>query len=116
MSRSTKVPLIGAFLATGQTAVDVARDRNAGAGKIAKDVGADMGGFLAGTAVTEGILAASAAGGPVTLVAVGAGIGVAYGVGEVINHWGAISHTTAEVAHDVSSAAEGAWHSVENLF
>ncbi|MEV8193296.1 hypothetical protein AB0P13_14315 [Rhodococcus pyridinivorans] len=56
--------------------------------------------------ITEtSVILASAAGGPVTLLAVGAGVGVAFGVGEVIEHW-----------DDISGAAGSAARWVGNLF
>lgn len=44
--------------------------------------------FAAGQATTAGILAVSATGGPVTLVAVAAGIGISMGVGWVVDNYG----------------------------
>lgn len=97
-----KVPGFGLGLTAVQTFVDVtnAEDR----GDAVKAVAKDVGGFVAGTVATELILA-SAAGGPVTLLAVGAGVGVAFGVGEVIEHW-----------DDISGAAGSAARWVGNLF
>ncbi|WP_350246860.1 hypothetical protein RBB84_22085 [Rhodococcus sp. D-6] len=66
-------------------------------GDAVKAVAKDVGGFVAGTVATELILA-SAAGGPVTLLAVGAGVGVAFGVGEVIEHWDDISGAVGSAA------------------
>ena len=91
----SKVPGAGLLLTIGQTGFDVyhAEDSDAAIKAVAKDVG----GFVAGTVATELILA-SAAGGPVTLLAVGAGVGVAFGVGEVIEHWDDISGAAGSAA------------------
>nr|WP_297537470.1 SAV_915 family protein [Amycolatopsis sp.] len=115
-----KVPVVGGLLATGQTVYDVMNDDNKSAGAIAQHVGADMGGFVAGTAATEGAMALAAtigvAGGPVTLAAVGIGIGVACGVGEVVNHWPEISHWAGDTASDVGHGVENATKAVGNFF
>lgn len=98
----SKVPYLGLALTAGQTASDVMNAETTG--EAVKAVAKDVGGFVAGTVATELILA-SAAGGPVTLLAVGAGVGVAFGVGEVIEHW-----------DDISGAAGSAARWVGNLF
>ena len=109
-SVAEKIPVIGAVVAVDQTVFDSRNAKNVG--DVAKAAGADMGGFVAGTAATEGTLAAAAAfglaGGPVTLAAVGIGAGVAFGVGEVVNHWGAITHGVADAANAVGSGVEHA--------
>ncbi|QKT09463.1 hypothetical protein [Rhodococcus sp. W8901] len=66
---SSNVPFVG---------VDVAKADDMGDATLA--VGKDVGGFVAGTAATSLILASSA-GGPATLVAVGTGVLVRWGVG-----------------------------------
>jgi len=98
----SKIPVVGLALTGWQTFHDVsnADDSTETVEAVAKNVG----GFVAGTVATELILA-SAAGGPVTLLAVGAGVGVAFGVGEVIEHW-----------DDISGAAGSAARWVGNLF
>jgi hypothetical protein len=98
----SKIPVVGLALTGWQTFHDVsnADDSTEAVEAAAKNVG----GFVAGTVATELILA-SAAGGPVTLLAVGAGVGVAFGVGEVIEHW-----------DDISGAAGSAARWVGNLF
>ncbi|APE10838.1 hypothetical protein BO226_17875 [Rhodococcus sp. 2G] len=98
----SKIPVVGLALTGLQTFHDVsnADDSTEAVEAVAKNVG----GFVAGTVATELILA-SAAGGPVTLLAVGAGVGVAFGVGEVIEHW-----------DDISGAAGSAARWVGNLF
>lgn len=119
-----RIPVIGAGLAIGQTAYDIATDKDKSAGSIGKHVGSDIGGFMVGTAATEGTLALAGtvglAGGPVTLAAVGVGIGVAYGVGEVVNHWPAISHwagdTAGDVAHGVTDAGKSVGHFFSSVF
>lgn len=98
----SKVPVVGGVLTGLQTAYDVANAETTG--DAVEAVAKDVGGFVAGTVATELILA-SAAGGPVTLLAVGAGVGVAFGVGEVIEHW-----------DDISGAAGSAARWVGNLF
>ncbi len=98
----SKVPYLGLALTAGQTASDVMNAETTG--EAVKAIAKDVGGFVAGTVATELILA-SAAGGPVTLLAVGAGVGVAFGVGEVIEHW-----------DDISGAAGSAARWVGNLF
>ncbi|MGU3581606.1 hypothetical protein ACLBYD_00235 [Rhodococcus sp. C26F] len=98
----SKVPVVGGFLTGAQTYVDVMSAETTG--DAVKAVAKDVGGFVAGTVATELILA-SAAGGPATLLAVGAGVGVAFGVGEVIEHW-----------DDISGAAGSAARWVGNLF
>ncbi|MDV2477665.1 hypothetical protein F8M49_23885 [Rhodococcus zopfii] len=84
----SKIPGVGLGLTALQTYADVTNAEDSG--DAVKAVAKDVGGFVAGTVATELILA-SAAGGPVTLLAVGAGVGVAFGVGEVIEHWDDIS-------------------------
>ncbi|MFD6859404.1 hypothetical protein ACFWCF_18950 [Rhodococcus sp. NPDC060090] len=98
----SKVPVVGLGLTALQTYSDVSDADNGG--DAVKAVAKDVGGFVAGTIATELILA-SAAGGPVTLLAVGAGVGVAFGVGEAIEHW-----------DDISGAAGSAARWVGNLF
>ena len=98
----SKIPVAGLGLTLGQTAFDVYNAETTG--DAAKAVAKDIGGFVAGTVATELILA-SAAGGPVTLLAVGAGVGVAFGVGEAIEHW-----------DDITGAADSAARWVGNLF
>lgn len=75
---------------------------------------------MAGTAATEGALALAGtvglAGGPVTLAAVGIGIGVAYGVGEVVNDWPEISHCAGDTATDIGHGVENAGNAVGNFF
>jgi ABC-type transporter Mla subunit MlaD len=119
-SVAEKVPVVGGLLAAGQTVYDVMHDNNKSAGAIAQHVGADMGGFVAGTAATEGAMALAAtigvAGGPVTLAAVGIGVGVAYGVGEVVNHWPEISHWAGDTAGDIGHGVENATKAVGNFF
>ena len=117
-----KIPVLGAGLAVVQTGWDIGTDPDKSAGSVLKHVGSDMGGFVAGTAATEGTLALAAtvglAGGPVTLAAVGIGIGVAYGVGELVNHWPQVQHwaeNTAEtVTHDVADGVATAEHAIGN--
>ncbi len=94
-SLGSKVPVVGLGLTAWQTFSDVSDADNGG--DAVKAVAKDVGGFVAGTIATELILA-SAAGGPVTLLAVGAGVGVAFGVGEVIEHWDDISGATSSAA------------------
>lgn len=76
-----KIPVAGMGLTAVQTAYDLREAESAG--DAAKIVAKDAGGFLAGTAASTVILA-SFAGGPATVVAVGAGVLVAWGVGEII--------------------------------
>ena len=117
-----KIPVLGAGLSVVQTGWDIANDPNKSAGSVLKHVGSDMGGFVAGTAATEGTLALAAtvglAGGPVTLAAVGIGIGVAYGVGELVNHWPEVQHwaeNTAEtVTRDVADGVATTEHAIGN--
>ncbi len=119
-----KIPVIGVGASLFQTGYDIATDKDKSPGEIAKHVGADMGGFVAGTAATEGALALAGtiglAGGPVTLLAVGVGIGVAYGVGELVNHWPQIQHwgenTYNTVSNDVSTGVSEATHAVGHFF
>lgn len=80
-----KIPVAGVFLTGFQTASDL-RDAE-DAGDVVKIVAKDAGGFLAGTAASSLVLA-SFAGGPATVAAVGTGVLVAYGVGELIE-WAA---------------------------
>ncbi|MFX1760671.1 hypothetical protein [Rhodococcus sp. As11] len=91
----SKVPVVGGILTAAQTYDDVMNAETTG--DAVKAVAKDVGGFVAGTVATELILA-SAAGGPVTLLAVGAGVGVAFGVGEVIEHWDDISGAVGSAA------------------
>jgi uncharacterized protein YukE len=119
-----KIPIVGAVAALGQTGYDIATDPDKSAGTVIKHVSADMGGFVAGTAATEGMLATAAAigmaGGPATLIAVGVGVGVAYGVGEVVNHWPEIQHwgenTYNTVSNDVRSGVDNAAHAIGHFF
>ncbi|MEK8070659.1 hypothetical protein [Rhodococcoides navarretei] len=76
-----KIPIAGVVVTSLQTAHDL-RDAE-DFGDATKVVAKDAGGFLAGTAATT-LLLGSAAGGPATVAAVGVGILVAYGVGELI--------------------------------
>ena len=119
-SVAEKIPVVGGLLALGQTGYDIAADKDKSVGAVAKHVGADMGGFVAGTAATEGALALAGtvglAGGPVTLAAVGIGIGVAYGVGEVVNHWPEISHWAGDTASDIGHGVENAGKAVGHFF
>jgi len=94
------LPILGLALTGAQTANDVMDAETTG--DAVKAVAKDIGGFVAGTVATELILA-SAAGGPVTLLAVGAGVGVAFGVGEVIEHWDDISGAAGSAARWVGS-------------
>jgi uncharacterized protein YukE len=117
-SVAEKIPVVGGVIAVGQTIYD---SRNAKSpGDVVKNAGADVGGFLAGTAATEGALAAAAAvgvaGGPVTLAAVGIGIGVSFGVGEVVNHWGGITHGVEDAAETVGDGVGDAAKSVGHFF
>ncbi|AOW93797.1 hypothetical protein BFN03_17155 [Rhodococcus sp. WMMA185] len=79
----SKIPAAGVVLTSGQIYVDLQSAE--GGGDVAKIVAKDAGGFLAGTAATS-LLLASAAGGPATIAAVGAGVLVSYGVGELIEY------------------------------
>lgn len=81
----SKIPVAGAILTGGQIIYDLQGAENVG--DAAKIVGKDAGGFLAGTAATT-LLLGSVAGGPATVAAVGVGILVGYGVGELIE-WAA---------------------------
>ncbi|TQF65786.1 hypothetical protein FK531_20365 [Rhodococcus spelaei] len=99
----SKVPYVGVFLTGMQTVADVHAAKDGG--EVAKAVGKDVGGFVAGSAATSLILA-SASGGPVTLLAVGAGLGVAFGVGAVIDHWDGISDGAGAVGRWVSGVFE----------
>lgn len=91
----SKIPVAGLLFTAAQTSSDVINAETIG--DAVKAVAKDVGGFVAGTVATELILA-SAAGGPVTLLAVGAGVGVAFGVGEVIEHWDDISGAVGSAA------------------
>ncbi|MEV0947130.1 hypothetical protein [Rhodococcus sp. NPDC049939] len=82
-SLGSKIPAAGLAFTGFQILSDVQGAEDAG--DIAKVVAKDAGGFLAGTAATS-LLLASAAGGPATLLAVGAGVLVSYGVGELIEY------------------------------
>lgn len=81
----SKIPVAGAVFTGGQIIYDLQGAENVG--DAAKVVGKDAGGFLAGTAATT-LLLGSVAGGPATVAAVGVGILVGYGVGELIE-WAA---------------------------
>ncbi len=117
-----KLPVVGGVIALGQTAWDSRNAKNPG--DVAKAAGADLGGYVAGSLATEGTLAGFAAvglaGGPVTLAAVGVGVGVAYGVGELVNHWPEVSHwaenTASDIGHGVSSAAHSVGHFFSSIF
>lgn len=76
--------------------------------------------FVAGTAATEGTLigiealgVASLAGGPATLIAVAAGIGVAWGVGEIVDHWGGITNGAKEAASGLYNAGQSVERATE---
>lgn len=81
----SKIPIAGIAFTGGQIFSDMQGAENAG--DAAKIVAKDAGGFLLGTAATT-LLLGSVAGGPATVAAVGAGILVSYGVGELIE-WAA---------------------------
>ncbi|CAM2954397.1 WXG100 family type VII secretion target [Prescottella defluvii] len=82
----SKVPIVGVAVVAAQTTFDVAKADDMGDAALA--AGKDVGGFMAGTAATSLILA-SAAGGPATLVAVGTGVLVSWGVGYAMEKmWG----------------------------
>ncbi|CCQ15577.1 putative uncharacterized protein [Rhodococcus sp. AW25M09] len=81
----SKIPVAGALFTGGQIVYDLHGAEDLG--DAAKVVGKDAGGFLAGTAATT-LLLGSVAGGPATVAAVGVGILVGYGVGELIE-WAA---------------------------
>ncbi|MEW2501498.1 MULTISPECIES: hypothetical protein [unclassified Amycolatopsis] len=51
-----------------------------------------------------------------TLAAVGIGVGVAYGVGEVVNHWPEISHGAGDTAQDIGHGVENAGKAVGHFF
>ncbi|KAA0024439.1 hypothetical protein [Antrihabitans cavernicola] len=88
----SKLPVVGLALTAWQTEEDLNKAQDGG--QVAKAIGKNVGGYAAGTAVTELILA-STAGGPATFLAVTAGVGVAFGVGEVVDHWGPITRWMA---------------------
>lgn len=77
------VPYVGA----GLTAFGVGADRLSGK-SWGESTARNVIPFAAGTATTAGILAISAAGGPVTLLAVGTGMLVSYGVGKLVDNYG----------------------------
>lgn len=77
----SKIPIAGVAFTGGQIIYDIQSAEDAG--DVAKIVAKDAGGFLAGTAASTLVLASSA-GGPATVAAVGTGVLVAYGVGELI--------------------------------
>lgn len=81
-----KIPFVGAGLTTLSFGLSGSKSGDWGKAAIS-----NFGGFAAATLTTEGALAGAAslglAGGPVTLAAVGAGFGVAMGVGAIVDHW-----------------------------
>lgn len=81
----SKIPVAGVLFTGTQIAYDLQSAEDGG--DTAKIVAKDAGGFLAGTAATT-LLLGSVAGGPATVAAVGVGILVGYGVGELIE-WAA---------------------------
>ncbi|MEH6796205.1 MAG: hypothetical protein V7694_18925 [Rhodococcus sp. (in: high G+C Gram-positive bacteria)] len=81
----SKIPIVGIGFTGGQVVYDLQAAESPG--DAAKIVAKDAGGFLAGTAATT-LLLGSVAGGPATVAAVGVGILVSYGVGELIE-WAA---------------------------
>jgi hypothetical protein len=80
-SVGSKIPIAGAAI-TGAQIYNNLQGVESG-GEAAKVVAKDAGGFLAGTAATT-LLLTSVAGGPATLAAVGIGVFVGWGVGEII--------------------------------
>lgn len=76
-----KIPIAGVVFTGGQIAYDLQAAEDGG--DVAKIVAKDAGGFLAGSAASALVLA-SFAGGPATVAAVGTGVLVSYGVGELI--------------------------------
>lgn len=96
-----KLPYVGVTFAAAQTGVDIYKDRHNGVRAITKDAVKDMGGFAVGSGTTALLLAGSAAGGPVTFAAVGAGVVAAYGYGEIVDHWAGISHASGTAVHAV---------------
>jgi uncharacterized protein YukE len=116
---ASKIPIVGLVITGAQFTVEALHAKDGG--EVAQAAAADFGGFAAGSAATAGVLAGAAAlglaGGPVTLVAVGVGAGVAYGVGYVVNHWGEISNdvgAAADTLEHTAQATEGAIiHSTE---
>ncbi len=113
-----KLPIVGGLVALGQTAWDSQHARNAG--DVAIAAGADVGGYAAGSLATEGVLTTAAsiglAGGPVTLAAVGIGVGVAFGVGELVNHAPDIAHWAAHTVSDIGHGVENAGKAVGHFF
>lgn len=103
-----KIPYLGAGITTATYVKDGVKT-----GQWGKSAIKDFGGFAAGTVATDGALAGAAAlgfaGGPVTLGAVAVGFGAAYGVGEVVDHWG-------DITHGVSDAGKSVAHFAGKLF
>lgn len=103
-----KIPYVGAAITTWQFA-----NTGSKTGDWGKSAASNFGGFAAATVTTDGALAGAAAlgmaGGPVTLGAVALGFGAAYGVGEVVDHWG-------DITHGVSSAGKSVSHLAGKLF
>lgn len=100
-----KVPYVGA----GLTAFGVGADIKSGRG-VGESVARNVIPFAAGSATTTAILAASAAGGPVTLVAVGTGMLVSYGVGLAVDEWG------DDVAKGVGDAVDWGRDKLDSIF
>lgn len=103
-----KVPYVGLGL-TGLGILDAGLEGQS-VPKAAIKGGAEFAGGILGT---EGVLAGAEligiAGGPVTAVAVLAGIGVAYGVGYVVDHWG------DDIADGAKEAASGLYHAGQTV-
>lgn len=99
------VPYLGAAV----TAFGVGADIKSGRG-VGESVARNVIPFAAGTATTAGILAVSAAGGPVTLAAVGAGMLVSYGVGKAVDAWG------DDVAEGVGEAKDWVGDKLGSIF
>lgn len=99
------VPYVGAAI----TAFGVGADIRSGRG-VGESVARNVIPFAAGTATTAGILAVSAAGGPVTLAAVGAGMLVSYGVGKAVDVWG------DDVAEGVGEAKDWVGDKLGSIF
>ena len=99
-----KIPYLGAGITTATYLKDGSKS-----GEWGKSAVKDFGGFAAATVTTDGALAGAAAlglaGGPVTLGAVALGFGAAYGVGEVVDHWGDIKHGVSDAGKSVSHLA-----------
>ncbi|MDG3009191.1 hypothetical protein G4X40_03420 [Rhodococcus sp. D2-41] len=90
----SKIPVVGTGFAVAQTIADVSQAH--GTAEKVKAAGSDIGGTVLGTVLgggaETGLIALGVAGGPATIGAVVIGAGVAYGVGEVVNHWSGITH------------------------